>query len=198
MYRKIGEGAKRMNVLLLCECKSSEVGIQIRNAVQDLLEREGHSVQTIILNSKELKPCVACLGCWLKTPGQCLITNDEANRIAAQLINANAVILISEIVYGGFSADMKAFLDRSLQTMLPYFENYKGETHHPMRYKHFPIWIAVGYGNVSDAEKNTFTILAEKNALNMRPVKYLAVTVRNSNELVKETGNILKTLEVGV
>jgi len=93
---------------------------------------------------------------------------------------------------------MKAFLDRSLQTMLPYFENYKGETHHPMRYKHFPIWIAVGYGNVSDAEKNTFTILAEKNALNMRPVKYLAVTVRNSNELVKETGNILKTLEVGV
>lgn len=187
-----------MNVLLLCECKSSEVGIQIRNAVQDLLEREGHSVQTIILNSKELKPCVACLGCWLKTPGQCLITNDEANRIAAQLINANAVILISEIVYGGFSADMKAFLDRSLQTMLPYFKNYKGETHHPMRYKHFPIWIAVGYGNVSDAEKSTFTILAEKNALNMRPSKYLAVTIRNSNELVKEAGNILKTLEVGV
>lgn len=162
------------------------------------MEREGHSVQTIILNSKELKPCVACLGCWLKTPGQCLITSDEANSIAAQLINANAVILISEIVYGGFSVDIKAFLDRSLQTIMPYLENYKGETHHPMRYEHFPIWIAVGYGNVSDAEKHTFTMLAERNALNMRPAKYLAITAHSKDDLVKEAGNNLKTLEVGV
>jgi len=187
-----------MNILLLCEWKGSEIGIQIRSSIQGILEREGHSVRTKILNSKELKPCTACLGCWIKTPGQCQIKDDEANSIAAQLINANAVILISEIVYGGFSADIKAFLDRSLQNILPYFENYKGETHHPMRYNHFPIWIAVGYGNVSDMEKRTFTMLAEKNALNMRPARYLAVTIHNSDELVKEAGSIWKTLEVGV
>jgi len=187
-----------MNILLLCEWESSEVGIQIRNAVQDILEQEGHHVQMIILNSKELKPCVACLGCWLKTPGQCLITDDEANNIAFQQINANAIMLISKITYGGFSADIKAFLDRSLQNIMPYLVNYKGEIHHPMRYKRFPIWIVVGYGNVSNAEKRTFTILAERNALNMRPAKHLAVTVDSNDELVKEAGNILKALEVGV
>lgn len=189
---------KSMNLLLLCEWKSSEVGIQIRNAVQGILEQEGHHVQMIILNSKELKPCVACLGCWLRTPGQCLIAGDGANNIAYHQINADAVMLISRITYGGFSADMKAFLDRSIQNIMPYFVNYKGEMHHPMRYKRFPIWIVVGYGNVSDAEKHTFTMLAERNALNMRPTKHLAVTVNDNDELLKEAGNILKLLEVNV
>lgn len=187
-----------MNILLLCEWQSSEVGIKIRNAVQDILEQEGHLVQTILLNSKELKPCVACLGCWLKTPGQCLITDDDANNIAFHSINADAVMMISKITYGGFSADMKSFLDRSIQNLMPYFVNYKGEIHHPMRYKRFPIWIVVGYGNVSDAEKRTFTALAERNALNTRPPKHLAVTVNDNDELLKEAGNILKMLEEGV
>ena len=187
-----------MNILLLCECKSSGDEIQIRSIVQDILEREGHSVQIIILNSKELKPCVACLGCWLKTPGQCIITDDAVNSTAFHGMNADAVVLLSEITYGGFSADIKAFLDRSIQNILPYFVSYKGETHHPMRYKRFPIWIAVGYGDVSDAEKRTFTVLAERHALNMRAARHLAVTVHNNDELVREARNILKTLGVGV
>lgn len=194
----VAKRTKRMNILLLCEWRSSEVGFQIRNAVQGILKQEGHHVQMIILNSKELKPCVACLGCWLRTPGQCLITDDGDNSIAYHQINADAVMLISRITYGGFSADMKAFLDRSIQNIMPYFVNYKGEIHHPMRYKRFPIWIVVGYGNVSDAEKHTFTTLAERNALNMRPAKHLAVTVNNIDELLKEAGNILDLLEVDV
>lgn len=187
-----------MNILLLCEWESSEVGIKIKNAVQVILEQEGHHVHIIRLNSKELKPCVACLGCWLKTPGQCMITDDGANNIALQEINTDAVMLISKITYGGFSADIKAFLDRSIQNIMPYLINYKGEIHHPMRYKCFPIWIAVGYGNVSDTEKRTFTMLAERNALNMRPAKHLAVTVSDNKELEKEAGNILQMLEVSV
>ena len=185
-----------MNILLLCEWNAPDLGIRTRNAIQGILEREGHHVQVIVLNSKELKPCVACLGCWLKTPGQCQITNDEANSVASKQINADAVVLVSEVIYGGFSADIKSFLDRSIQNIMPYFENYKGETHHPMRYKNFPIWIAVGYGNVSDTEKRTFTALAEKNALNMRPAKHIATIVNNDDELEKEVRNILRVLEV--
>jgi multimeric flavodoxin WrbA len=104
-------------------------------------------------------------------------------------------VLISEITYGGFSADIKAFLDRSIQNILPYFVNYKGEIHHPMRYKRFPIWIAIGYGDVSNSEKQTFIKLAERNALNLRPAKYLAVAVQDRNDFVREAGIILKTVE---
>ena len=186
-----------MNILLLCEWRSSDTGVQIRSALQSTLEREGHSVQTIVLNHKEFKPCVGCFGCWLKTPGQCLVTDDAANSIASLVINADAVVLISEITYGGFSADIKAFLDRSIQNIMPYLVKYKGETHHPLRYKRSPVLISVGYGNASDAERRTFIALAERNALNKRPPRHLAVVVENRDELAKEASNILKTLEAG-
>ena len=189
-----------MNILMLCESKSSETGVQIREALQEFLERKGHSAQTIILNRAEIKPCAGCVKCWLKTPGQCVFTGDSANSFASQQVNADAVVLISEITYGGFSADIKAFLDRSIQNILPYFADYKGEIHHPKRYKRFPVWIAVGYGDVSDAEKQTFTLLADRNALNVRPAAHLAVTVRDHVELVelaKKVENFLLTLEVG-
>lgn len=186
-----------MNILLLCEWESSGDGLQIRKTVQDILEQEGHHVRTVLLNSKELKPCRACFGCWLKTPGQCLISDDGANNIAFQQMNADAVMFISKITYGGFSADIKVYLERSIQNIMPFFVNYQGELHHPMRYKRFPIWIVIGYGHVSDGEKSTFTRLADRNALNMRPDRRLAVTVGDNEELVKKAGNILKILEVG-
>lgn len=185
-----------MNILFLGESKCTDVGAEIIDAVRDFLQCDGHIVKTVLLNSKEIKPCVACLGCWTKTPGQCAIIGDIANSVAEREINSDAIVLISEITYGGFSADIKVFLDRSLQNIMPYFVNYDGELHHPMRYKRFPIWIAIGYGDVSDAEKHTFTSLADKNALNMRPSRHLAITVQSADDIEKEFGNITKILEV--
>jgi len=186
-----------MNILLLCDRKSSGDGNQMLGAVQAVLERPGHKVQTVILNREELKPCIGCFGCWFRTPGKCVITNDAANSIASKEVNTDAVVLLCEITYGGFSADIKAFLDRSVQNILPFLVMYKGEMHHPMRYEHFPAWISVGYGDVSDAEKQTFIKLVERNALNLRPAGHLSLAVGNSGELEKQAETILKTLEVG-
>ena len=164
--------------------------------MQSILEGAGFNVQTVILNREELAPCVGCFGCWFKTPGRCVITSDAANDVASKEVNADAVVLLSQITYGGFSADIKAFLDRSIQNILPFFEIYKGEMHHPKRYERFPVLIAVGYGNVSDAEKQTFIRLADRNALNMRPTGYFSLCVQDSGELLKEAEAILKALEV--
>jgi len=165
-------------------------------AVQDAFQRSGHEVHQIVLNREEFSPCVGCFGCWLKTPGVCAITNDAANGIAAKAISSDAIVLLSEITYGGFSADVKAYLDRSVQNILPLFTMYKGEMHHPMRYERFPIWIAVGYGDVSDAEKQTFTLLADRNALNMRPERYLSLAVRNCEDFSTQAERMLQVLEV--
>jgi len=186
-----------MKILLLCDRTSSGYG-DIRETMQSILEQNSQEVQTIVLNWQELRPCLGCYGCWLKTPGQCVFTDDAANSIAAKEVNADAVVLLSEITYGGFSADIKAFLDRSVQNILPFFEMHKGEMHHEMRYEYFPIWIAVGYGNVSNAEKRIFSALADRNALNMRPMRYLALIVQDSDELEKRADEVHKALEVCV
>ena len=185
-----------MKILLMCEAGRLNLGDELHSLLKTMLEQEGYEIETVVLNREDLKPCLGCISCWLKTPGQCIITNDPANDIVRKQVNADAIIFISKITYGGFSADIKAFLDRSIQNISPYFKDYGGEMHQPKRYKRFPVWITVGYGDVSDEEKLTFIKLAERNALNMFPPRYLAITVNSKEDLEKEAGNILSTLEV--
>ena len=191
----INEKDKHMNTLLLHDQKSIEDN-SIHDSVRNILVREGHNVESIRLNFNEIKACIGCFACWIKTPGQCAVSGDIANSLAAKQVRADAIVLVSEIKYGGFSSDIKAFLDRSIQNILPHFVIYKGEMHHPMRYDRFPIWIAVGYGDVGDDEKQTFIRLADRNALNKRPLRHLAIAIRNCSELANKKQAILDVLEV--
>ena len=186
-----------MNVLILCDRKAA--GFGLRGQVENAIKQAGHRVQTVELSADELKPCVGCFGCWVKTPGLCVITKDRANEIAHSLMGSDAVVLLSHVVYGGFSADVKAFLDRSIQNILPFFETHRGQMHHKMRYGRFPAWVAVGYGESTAEEREIFRALAERNALNMRPPKHFCLTVQNAGEcpaVVRELERIF-TEEVG-
>lgn len=183
-----------MNILLLCDRKSADNGIL--NIMQDILS--AHKTETFILSREKINPCQGCFGCWLRTPGKCVITNDAGNSLASKEVNADALVLVSEITYGGFSSDVKACVDRMIQNVLPLFEMYKGEMHHVMRYERIPTCITVGYSNVCDDEKRIFTTLADRNALNMRPDGYVSLAVKNGEELAQQAKVIFRTLGVGV
>jgi multimeric flavodoxin WrbA len=118
------------------------------------------------------------------------MTGDCANDIAAQEIQSDAVIFLSEICYGGYSYDIKSFLDRSIPNILPFFEIVNDEMHHEMRYERFPYIITIGYGAYTAEERQTFISLAERNALNMRPPKYFVSTMQNVDE-ISETMKLL-------
>lgn len=173
-----------MNVLLLCDRESDGYGgHDLRTQVAEIVQSAGHTVKTYVLDGDALAPCLGCFGCWVKTPGLCVLTNDAVNEIAGEEIRADAVVLLSKITYGGYSHDVKAFLDRSIPNISPYFEIYQGEMHHRMRYGRFPNWIAIGYGEHSPREGQCFMALAERHALNMRPSKYYAYTCGSDEEL---------------
>ncbi len=184
-----------MDVLILCDRESAgDAGFHLREQAEDAVRQAGCTVQTIVLNSDEIKPCLGCFSCWVKTPGLCIITNDDANRVSRAQMRADVVVILSKLTYGGFSADIKAFLDRCIPNISPFFETYHGEMHHKMRYEKFPYWIAVGYGESTEEERQTFRELAERNALNMRPPKQFCLTPQSAGDCPdarKELGRIL-------
>ena len=182
-----------MKILLLCDRESAKN--DLRATFYDLLADAGHTVTVLTLNREEFKPCLGCFGCWVKTPGQCVITEDDANSVSEKLMRSDAVVLLTKITFGGFSADVKSFLDRAIQNIAADFEVYKGEMRHEMRYERFPIYIAVGYGDVSGSEQQTFINLAQRNALNMRPANLLALTTQSGDTFEKTSHSILKLLE---
>ena len=110
-------------------------------------------------------PCRGCFGCWIKTPGRCVI-NDRYSDIASYIAKCDEVVLISPILFGGYCESIKAVIDRFIPYVLPYFRIVGGEMHHKMRYKHSFKLKALFYGECDLEEKQIAKSLANANALN--------------------------------
>lgn len=172
-----------MKVLILGDRGSVDaMGVDLRAGAGRAAREAGCDVRTVILNGEEIEPCRGCFGCWVKTPGLCVITGDAVNELSRNLVRSDAVVVVSELTYGGFSFDTKAFLDRIIPIISPFFEIYRGQMHHKKRYAAFPCWVTVGYGESTEKERALFCELAERNALNMRPPKHFCLTAPSAGE----------------
>jgi hypothetical protein len=102
------------------------------------------------------KACIGCFKCWVKTPGSCIHHGDAGEAFVAGVWNADYLILITRILWGGYSAPIKSYVDRMLPLWHPYYKKVNGEMHHRLRYGRFPIILAAGFGASSPDEEKTF------------------------------------------
>ncbi len=108
--------------------------------IHDLDDKEWEKVADsykgyeVISDNGTIKPCVGCFGCWLKTPGKCLI-DDGYGRMGELIHKASEVVVISRYTYGGFSSFVKNVFDRSIGIVLPFMYLRDGEMHHKKRYE---------------------------------------------------------------
>ncbi|RDY25385.1 flavodoxin family protein [Romboutsia weinsteinii] len=131
----------------------------------------------------KIKSCLGCFNCWTKTPGCCII-HDESNEISRSMIKCNNLIIVSKIVYGGYSPYIKRILDRSIPNILPFFKVVNNEMHHKPRYKKYPKLTVIGYGaNITDSEKNTFKKLVKANSINLQNNQYEVFIVSSIDEV---------------
>lgn len=100
----------------------------------------------------ELIPCIGCFGCWLKTPGKCVI-NDGYQMLGAALGRCEELIFVCRCVYGSPSPFVKNVIDRSLGYVHPDFEMRLGEMHHKRRYDNIIKCSAYFYGDMTNLEK---------------------------------------------
>lgn len=107
--------------------------------IHDLSENEWSKVAQdyagwkVISDNGTIRPCAGCFGCWLRTPGECVI-KDGYDRMGALIHEADEMVVMSRYTYGGFSRFVKNVMDRSIGLVLPYFEIKEGEMHHKKRY----------------------------------------------------------------
>ena len=129
--------------------------------------------------------CVGCFGCWLKTPGKCVI-KDRGSDFGALMPLHDEIIVISRMVFGGLSPDVKAVFDRSIGFILPFFRIANGEMHHTRRYEKSPDLRYILYGpDINDREKETAQKLVACNALNFGSENY-SVSFLTSTQEIKE------------
>jgi len=121
------------------------------------------TTETVVISDNgKIRPCICCFGCWIKTPGQCII-KDGYEDMGVLLSKCDKLVIISQSFYGGYSPFIKNVLDRTVcPYMLPYFKTKKGETIHPKRYDNTISMSVHLYGDISDAERETAKKLVDK------------------------------------
>jgi multimeric flavodoxin WrbA len=143
-----------------------------RRAMTDAIEEAatglGMQVAVLRLRDMDVKKCIGCFSCWVKTPGVCAL-NDDGRKLPEEWARADLVVYSTPVFLGSYSPRLKTQLDRLIPVLLPYFKKFDGETHHPQRYPKKKALVAFGLLKPgSEAEAGTFDQLVHRNALNMQ------------------------------
>ena len=72
-------------------------------------EEKGHTVSVFDAGHSMLHPCIGCGRCGMN--GNC-IQKDDGNRLRDLVLSSDMMVLVTPLYYYGFSAQMKAVIDR--------------------------------------------------------------------------------------
>jgi multimeric flavodoxin WrbA len=149
----------------------------IVNTLSSLLVERSCPVERFDTAAMTINPCSGCFSCWLRTPGRCIIRDDQ-EAVVASLAACELRILLTPVTFGGYGFHLKKAMDRSIPVLLPFFRHFHGEVHHPQRYPGRKKLLVVGSDGHGDAAMNeTFRKIAQRNALNMQIPDWQALTI---------------------
>ncbi len=88
--------------------------------VEEELRSLGHEVEQIYLNKKTIGGCLGCAKCRENPDEIACVQKDDAIDILEHMIKSDVVLMASPIYFWGFSAQMKALIDRGYALVTNY------------------------------------------------------------------------------
>jgi len=157
-------------------------GERIAALLAPLLATKGYETEHLVLRDKTLGHCRGCFQCWLKTPGICII-DDDNREISRKYIQSDLTVFLTPVTYGAYSPELKRMLDHLIANISPFFTTVDGETHHRMRYDRYPDLLVIGWSDRADeAQAAMFRHLAWRNSINFN-------AARSAWQVIGQTGN---------
>lgn len=156
------------------------------------MESRGHLVVVCTLRELEIKHCIGCFGCWVKTPGECFVKDDSAT-IRKEYINSDLVLFASPVIMGFTSALLKKVHEKFLPLIHPYFELVNGEVHHLPRYDKYPL-MALLLEKGADCDQDDIDIITDiyrRDAINLKTnFSFMGLTSQSVQEVANEIDHI--------
>jgi len=90
--------------------------------VEEELTALGHDVESIFLNTKNLKGCLACGKCKEKPDTVGCIQEDDIPEILEKMTKADLVIFASPLYFWGVSSQLKTLIDRTYSFYVDYHQ----------------------------------------------------------------------------
>lgn len=90
--------------------------------VADELQVLGHNVETVFLQNKDIKGCLACGKCKEDLENVACIQKDDANEILDQMVQADLVLFTSPLYFWGVAGPLKTLIDRTFSFYVDYHQ----------------------------------------------------------------------------
>ena len=103
------------------------------NHLVEGMQDAGAEVEVVNLREKKIKYCIGCFTCWTKTPGKCIHKDDMTKELFPKWLNSDLVVYATPLYHYTINAEMKAFIERTLPVLEPFFEQRDNRTEHPLR-----------------------------------------------------------------
>jgi len=142
------------------------------------LQNKNHEIKHLILRDMNIKYCTGCWGCWVKTPGECIIP-DDSQAACAEIINSDLLVFASPFKMGFPTSLLKKMMDKIIPLVHPYIVVLDDELHHKKRYDTYPK-LACIFEKTNDTDDEDITIMTGI-------FHRLARNFRSSLELVTQT-----------
>jgi multimeric flavodoxin WrbA len=137
---------------------------------------------TIFSALPKVSHCRGCFGCWVKTPGRCVI-GDRAAGFATLMAKHDRLTIVSRLVFGSLSPEVKAIIDRSIGFVLPFLEDMDGRMIHHLRYPKNLALKYLFYGQVHGPDMETALDLVKANQRNFKAPEVEAHFMSSLDEL---------------
>jgi len=111
----------------------SKTELMLSHLVRGMTEA-GAQVEIVHLREKKINVCCGCFTCWTKTPGVCIHKDDMRAELFDKYRAAELVVYASPLYHYMVNATMKAFIERTLPMIQPFFVPEGDRLVHPVRY----------------------------------------------------------------
>jgi multimeric flavodoxin WrbA len=105
------------------------------NRLVEGMRDAGAEVEVVNLREKNIKNCIGCYTCWTKTPGQCIHKDDMTKELFPKWLESDLVVYATPLYNYTVNATLKAFMERTIPSLEPFFEIHEGRMFHPVRHK---------------------------------------------------------------
>ncbi len=157
-------------------------------------EEAGAEVENVFLREYDLRLCTGCFGCWGKTPGKCVMT-DDGQELVGKIPDSDVVVFATPLYVDNVTGLMKVFMDRMIMLGEPRFEDDgHGESSHPARYPNPPKVMAISNsGYPEESQFQVLRLLFQRVARNFHS-ELVGEIYRGAGELFKSENMLLKPI----
>lgn len=152
---------------------------ELEDQLTTLVHTNKHEIKVFKLREMDIKYCIGCWDCWVKTPGECVFQDDQTE-ILKNIVHSDVLVFLSPIVMGYTSSVLKRTHDRLIPLVHPYISMIKGESHHIRRYLKLPkvATVLVEDEQYNDEDATMIENIYQRFSLNIREDLVFSISVK--------------------